>query len=70
MSVKHIADLRTEDGNQRLGVVLQEQEVVEGSAGGVCGRMEELVRSVAFMEDVGDEGSECCDLDEEGWSYI
>ena len=63
-SVKHIADLRLENGNHRLGIVLQEQVAVNGAAG-----VEELVRGFSLTDDVS-EGSECSDMDDEGWSYV
>lgn len=64
-SVKHIADLRIEGDDHRRGIVLQGPETVGRWAGGV----EELVKGVAFSEDAVD-GSECSDMDDEGWSYV
>ncbi len=65
-SVKHVADLRSEDGDQRLGIVLQQELTIDGAGGGV----EELVRGLAVTSEDGGEGSECCNMDDEGWSYV
>lgn len=70
-SVKHIADLRIEGDDHRLGIVLQGQDVLQGreTVGSWAGGVEELVKGVTFSEDVVD-GSECSGMDDEGWSYV
>lgn len=76
-SVKHIADLRSEGDDHRLGIVLQGQDVLQGrdvsqgreTVGRWAGGVEELVKGVTFSEDVVD-GSECSGMDDEGWSYV
>lgn len=65
-SVKHVADLRCDGGDQRLGIVLQQELTIDGAGGGV----EELVRGLAVTSEDGGEGSECCDMEDEGWSYV
>jgi len=46
--------------------VLQQELTIDGAGGGV----EELVRGLAVTSEDGGEGSECCDMDDEGWSYV
>ncbi|KAI9872482.1 MAG: hypothetical protein M1830_001569 [Pleopsidium flavum] len=71
--MKHIADLRLESGNQRVGIVLQQQQCAgaEGFASGVeLGELVERMMMRSQTEMTGFEDEFCEKCDEDGWSYI
>jgi len=72
-TVKHIADLRLHPGNQRVGVILQQQCVgADGRVGnaGLGEWVEGLVWSRCELRGMEFEDEFCAKCDEDGWSYV